>query len=119
MYYVCCMYQRYVTIIVAFHDVVQFPEHHITYCSVLQEHVQYFATLEVLLYLYRWNWLFVRSLQVSRWNLSKRTTSAGAVNSAVVAPLATLLCELLTKPLIILYLGKRFLVLQGHLQQGK
>ena len=40
--YVCSIYQWYITIIVAFLEVVQFPEHHITYCDVLQKHIHCF-----------------------------------------------------------------------------
>ena len=116
MYCVCRIYQRYFTIIIALLEVVQLPEHHITYCSVLQEDVHCFATLEFLLYLCRWNWLFVRSL-LELWRiLSTWMTSVGTAPLAGVVPLATPLCELLTMPSIFLYLGKRFLVFQGHLQ---
>ena len=118
MYYVCHVYQRYITIIIAFLEFVQFPEHHLSYCGVLQEHVRCFTTLEVLLYLCRCNWPFVRSLPELWCMLSTRTTSAGAVPLAGVARLATLLCELLKTPSIIPYLGKRCLVLQGHLQEA-
>jgi hypothetical protein len=113
-----CMYEWYITIIIAFHAVVQFPEHHITYCGVFQEHVHCFATLEVLLYLCRWNWLFRRNLLASRCILSTWITSAGAVRSAVVAPIANVLHKLIITPSIILYLGISFLVFQGHLQMA-
>jgi len=92
---------------------------HITYCSVLQEHIHRFAALEFLLCLCRWNWLFVSILLVLRCFILKRMTSTGSAPLAGVAPLATLLCELLTVPSIILYLGKRFHVLQGHLQEDQ
>jgi len=115
-YCVCRIYQWYITIIIAFLEVVQLPEHHITYCSVLQEHVHCFAALEFFLYLCRWNWLFIKSLLELRCFISTRMTSTGAAPLAGKAPLSTLFCELLTMPSIILYLGKRFLVLQGHLQ---
>ena len=95
------------------------PEHHLSYCGVLQEHVRSFTTLEVLLYLCRWNWPFVRSLLELGCILLTRTTSAGSAPLAGVARLTTLSCELLTTPSIILYLGKRILVLQGHLQEGQ
>ena len=64
---------------------------------------------EVLLYLHRWNWLFIRTLLELWCIFSTRMTSAGAVPLAGVAQLVTLLCKLLTTPSIILYLGKRFL----------
>ena len=119
MYYVCRIYRRYITVIIVFLEVVHLPEHHITYRSVLQEHVHCFVTLEVLLYLCRWNWLFVSSLLALRCLISTGMTSAGAAPLAGVAPLDTLLCELLTMPLIILYLGRSFLVLQGHSQEDQ
>ena len=45
MYYVCRIYRRYITVIIVFLEVVHLPEHHITYRSVLQEHVHRFITL--------------------------------------------------------------------------
>ena len=51
IYYVCCIYKWYITIIVAFLEVVQFPEHHITYCDVLQKHIHCFYA-KIWLYLY-------------------------------------------------------------------
>jgi hypothetical protein len=109
----------YTSGIIVFLEVLQFPEHHITYCGVFGEHVHCFTVFEVLLYLYRWNWLFIRSLLELRCGISTWMTSVGAAPLAGVAPLATLLCKLLTTPSIIPYLGKSFLDLQGQLQQGQ
>jgi hypothetical protein len=47
-HYVRLIYQRYIAVIVAFLEVVQFPEHPVTHCGVLREHVRCFADLEVL-----------------------------------------------------------------------
>jgi hypothetical protein len=75
-----------------------------------------FATLEILLCLCRWNWLFVRSLPELGCGLWTQMISMGTVPLAVRA---TLLWELLTKPSINLDLWKWFLVLQGHLHEGR
>ena len=101
---------------------VPWTSHHLLWCSsgthplfLCQGLTVFsFATLEVWLYLCRWNWLLLRSLLELWCGLLTQMTSVGNVPMARVAPLPTLLCELLKMPLIILW--KRFLVLRGHLQ---
>ena len=101
---------------------VPWTSHHLLWCSS-GSHPLFlcqgltifsFATLEVWLYLCRWNWLLMRSLLELWCGLLTQVTSMGNVPMARVAPLPTLLCELLSVPSIILW--EMFLVLKFHLQ---
>ncbi len=101
---------------------VPWTSHHLLWCSS-ETHPLFlcqgltvfsFATREVWLYLCRWNWLLLRSL-LALWCGLTQVTAMGNVPVATVALLATVLCEPLTTPTIILW--KRFLVLKIHLQE--